>query len=106
MSFEPLTFISLFAPLVSFATVCLIAAPRRRLISAMSLLFMFVRVARALGLMVGGWNRGPQTFHLHWFSICDLAFSADLVVSKLSLMMLVVVSFISFQVHTYSTKYM
>lgn len=106
MSFEPLTFISLFAPLVSFATVCLIAARRRKLISAMSLLFMFLGVASAVGLMVGAWNRGPQTIHLNWFSIGDLAFSADLVVSNRSLLMLVVVSFISFLVHTYSTKYM
>ena len=106
MSFQPLTFISLFAPLASFATVCLIAARHRKLTSSISLLFLFIGFAGAVALLAGAWNQGPQVIHLNWFSLDEVLFSADLVVSNRSLLMLVVVSFISFLVHVYSTVYM
>lgn len=43
---------------------------------------------------------------LQWFAIGDLTFTADLTISNRSLLMLAVVSFISFLVHLYSTAYM
>ena len=97
--------IALLAPLVSFITVCLLPRHQSRAIAAVALLFLGASFISAGLLLQGLWH---QSFLLkiEWFAIHDQVFSADLALSDRSLLMLSVVSFISFLVHLYSTVYM
>jgi NADH-quinone oxidoreductase subunit L len=104
--YEPLTLISLLAPLASFLTVCLTASRHRKLVAVLSISFMFIGLAAGVALLAGAWDQGAEITRLNWFTVGDYVFGADLVVSNRSLLMLVVVSFISFLVHAYSTAYM
>lgn len=67
---------------------------------------MFIAFASALGLLIHAWDQEPVVTLLNWFAVGKHVFGADLAVSNRSLLMLVVVSFISFLVHVYSTVYM
>jgi NADH-quinone oxidoreductase subunit L len=67
---------------------------------------MFIGFAAALGLLIRTWDQGPEITPLKWFAVGNYVFGADLAVSNRCLLMLVVVSFISFLVHLYSTVYM
>ena len=97
--------IALLAPLASFITVCLVPRHMPRLIAAVSLLCSGAAFVSAALLLPGLWG---QSFLLkiEWFAIGDLVFTADLALSNRSVLMLSVVSLISFLVHIYSTVYM
>src|SRR5690606_41236509 len=97
-----LVLITLVAPLMSFAGICL---PRKSQ-QAFSVLMMSIATLAALGLFINQWNISNDPVRIAWFAVGTLSFDADLIVSNQSLLMLVVVAFISLLVHIYSTTYM
>lgn len=97
-----LVLITLLAPLMSFAGICL---PRKSQ-QAFSVLMMSIATLAALGLFINQWNISNDPVRIAWFAVGTLSFDADLIVSNQSLLMLVVVAFISLLVHIYSTTYM
>ena len=72
----------------------------------MAVLFMLCGFLSAAALLLTFWDQPPIVISLDWFRAGSHAFTADLLVSKRSVLMLAVVSFISLLVHVYSTTYM
>ncbi|MEX2235564.1 MAG: NADH-quinone oxidoreductase subunit L [Cyclobacteriaceae bacterium] len=105
-SFQLLAFITLLAPVASFITVCLIAVPNPKTISFISIFWMLLSFVSATILLIAFWKNQPLVLALDWFIVGDHSFSADLALSNRSILMLVVVAFISFLVHLYSAAYM
>src|SRR5688572_20396030 len=101
-----LTLVTLLAPLASFLSVCLTPRSRAGSISLTSLIWTFIGFVCALALAVSTWDREPGLLSLHWFSAGSHSFEISFAVSNRSLLMVVVVSFISFLVHLYSIVYM
>lgn len=98
--------ISLLAPLVSFATACLVPSRYPRMISGVVNACMLLSCAAAAFAVLTLWNTGTFLIQGEWFALGTLRFGADLAVSNESLLMLGVVSFISLLVHVYSVAYM
>ncbi len=67
---------------------------------------MSIAFVSALLLAIDQWGIAHNPIKLSWFTVGDLSFGADLILSDRSLLMLVVVAFISLLVHLYSTVYM
>lgn len=103
--FSILSFIALLAPLASFATVCLVAGSRKRLIAWLSIIWLTIAVISALTLYTK-LDADQLIIPVEWFSAGEHIFNADLALSGRSLLMLVVVAAISLLVHIYSTAYM
>jgi NADH-quinone oxidoreductase subunit L len=97
--------ISLILPFISFIVSFLISDRYAWAISFTAPLFQFISFCCSLVVLIGLID-SPHIVHLPWFSLGDIKFTADLEISKISSMMLVVVTFISFLVHLYSTGYM
>lgn len=99
-------FISLLAPLASFCSVCAIRDRYPRLIAAVSLTWMLTGLLVAVLVALQLWNTTPAHIDIGWFDVGSLSFNADLIITRPTIMMLVVVAFISYLVHLYSTVYM
>lgn len=97
--------ISLILPFVSFIVAFLISDRYAWAISFTAPLFQFISFCCALVVWIG-LKDSPHIVHVPWFKLGDIAFTADIEISKISSLMLVVVTFISFLVHVYSTGYM
>src|SRR5690606_39702170 len=65
-----------------------------------------VSLLAAMILAATSWNSGPLSTTLPWFQAGDQIVRLDFALNHRSLVMLVVVSFISLMVHIYSTAYM
>lgn len=105
-TFQLLAFIALLAPLASFVILCCIPSHYEKIISSASTLLIVLSSISACLLLFTFWNKGPFVIQIDWFFIGKNSFTADLALSNRSLLMLVVVSFISFVVHLYSISYM
>jgi NADH-quinone oxidoreductase subunit L len=104
--FQLLAFITLLAPLASFLILCGIPSRNEKIISSISILLMAISSISASLLLFTFWNSAPLVIDIDWFLIGKNSFTADLALSNRSLLMLVVVAFISLLVHLYSTAYM
>ena len=78
----------------------------QKIISSISILWILLSFISACFLLVSGWNSGPLVIGVDWFMVGKYSFTADLALSDKSMLMLAVVSFISFLVHVYSAAYM
>ncbi len=105
-TFQLLAFIALLAPLASFVILCCIPSQHEKIISTASTLLIVLSFISACLLLFTFWNNGPFVIQIDWFFIGKNSFTADLALSNRSLLMLVVVSFISFMVHLYSIAFM
>jgi NADH-quinone oxidoreductase subunit L len=97
--------ISLVLPFVSFIVSFLISDRYAWAISFTAPLFQFISFCCALVVFMRA-DASAHIIHFPWFSLSDVNFTADLEISYLSAVMLLVVTFISFLVHLYSTGYM
>lgn len=104
-SIEFYLFISLVLPFLSFIVAFLISDRYAWAISFTAPLFQFISFCCSV-VVFAGLIDSPHVIHIPWFSIGDITFSADLEITEVSSTMLVVVTFISFLVHLYSTGYM
>lgn len=105
-TFHFLTLLTLLLPLASFATLFCIPSRHVKIISSASTILIFLSFICACILLFTFWNKGVLLIQIDWFFIGEYSFSADLALSNRSLLMLVVVAFISFLVHLYSIAYM
>lgn len=99
-------FISLLAPLASFLTVCVLPPRYVKAISITSLTWMLLAFVNAAVVFYTSWNRDPVVIEVNWFVVGNYPFTADLAISDRSMLMLLVVAFISLLVHFYSVAYM
>jgi NADH-quinone oxidoreductase subunit L len=97
--------ISLILPFVSFIISFLISDRYAWAISFTAPLFQFISFCCALVVFIG-LDDSSYIIHFPWFSLGEVNFTADIEISYLSAIMLLVVTFISFLVHLYSTGYM
>jgi NADH-quinone oxidoreductase subunit L len=97
--------ISLILPFISFIISFLISDRYAWAISFTAPLFQFISFCCALVVWIGLID-SPHIVQIPWFTLGDHIFTANLEISKISALMLVVVTFISFLVHVYSTGYM
>ena len=105
-AYQILAFTSLLAPLASFVNVSLFSRNHQNIISRISVLWILAGFISAVILLVSFWGQPPLVLNIEWFHIGNHSFTADLALSNRSILMLTVVSLISFLVHLYSTAYM
>jgi NADH-quinone oxidoreductase subunit L len=105
-TYQILVLVSLFAPLASLLTTSLPARKHEKLISCIAILFTLSGFATAAILLFIYWHQTPIVLRFDWFHTGSYAFTADLLISNRSVLMLAVVSFVSLLVHIYSTVYM
>lgn len=104
--FQVLTFITLLIPLASFVCVGFIPGKHAKVVSTVSVSFLFLSTLSAGLLILSFWNKGTYLIQIDWFHIGNNLFTADLALSNRSALMLLVVSLISLLVHLYSVAYM
>lgn len=104
---QTLVLVSLLAPFASFIATCLVARKYNGLIAWITILFMLSAFLSAGLLVFRYWGQtAPWLFSFDWFHAGSHSFTADLLISNRSVIMLAVVSFISLLVHVYSITYM
>jgi NADH-quinone oxidoreductase subunit L len=92
-------------PLLSFVFSFLTSDRYSWLVSLNAPLLILVSAGCALFLLITQWNQ-PLVFSIPWFSVAGASIAASLALSNVSLVMLCVVSIVSFLVHLYSVGYM
>jgi NADH-quinone oxidoreductase subunit L len=93
-------------PLASFF-ISLFTSERYAWLVSISASLLLLASAVCSALLVSSlWNEPPHLIHLDWFSIQSYHFSANILLNNQSILMLLVVSVISFLVHIYSIGYM
>jgi NADH-quinone oxidoreductase subunit L len=105
-SLEILTFLALLLPLLSFVIAVVTAERYSWLVSLITTLVLMGSTIAAGFLLAEQWGKESYLISINWFHIGSKDFSADLMLSDQSILMLFVVSAISFLVHLYSIGYM
>jgi NADH-quinone oxidoreductase subunit L len=103
---ELCAWLTLLLPLFSFLLTIVISERYAWIVSLSSSMIMLTAVVFSSLLLFDSWNQDAVSIELHWFSIPDHTFTANLLLSNQSMLMLFVVSVISFLVHVYSIGYM
>jgi NADH-quinone oxidoreductase subunit L len=93
-------------PLLSFATSFITSDRYSWTTSLSAPLLLFASAISASILLFSQWNQNELLLQYDWFSIGSQTFSANILLSNRSLLMLFVVAVISFLVHLYSVGYM
>jgi NADH-quinone oxidoreductase subunit L len=98
--------VALLLPLASFALSLLTSERYSWLISINSSLLILAGTIFSIILLASVWNNGPHELEVKWFSFGSRLIGASLLLSNETVLMLVVVSLVSFLVHLYSIGYM
>ena len=101
-----LSFITLLAPLASFLLLCFISPRYGKALSFLASVSIFISLITSAILLVNYWNTTDHIIQVDWFTIGANSFTADLALSNRSVIMLFVVSCVSFLVHLFSIGYM
>ena len=97
---------ALLLPLLS-AVVCLMIRNKYSwLVAFLSTVLLLATFAAAVFTCVSLWNNGPVQFSTSWFSVAGHDFEFSVLLNNTSIIMLVVVTAVSFLVHLYSVGYM
>ncbi|MGC3943933.1 MAG: NADH-quinone oxidoreductase subunit L [Chryseolinea sp.] len=97
---------ALLLPLVS-AVACLIVREKYSwLVAFLSPLFLMVSAVSAAYVCFEIWGTQPAIFNASWFSIGGKEFQLNLLLNNTSVLMMFVVTVVSFLVHVYSIGYM
>jgi NADH-quinone oxidoreductase subunit L len=105
-SLLPCTLLVLLLPLLSFVLSLFTSERYSWLVSLNALMILLITCILSIYLLLTGWNTGSIIFAMEWFTIGTTKLSASIVLTNTSLVMLAVVSLISFLVHVYSAGYM
>ena len=100
------TLLVVLLPLLSFIFSLLISERYSWLVSLNATVLLLITSILSIYLLSAGWNTGPVVFAMEWFTIGTTPLAASIVLTNTSLVMLGVVSLISFLVHVYSIGYM
>jgi NADH-quinone oxidoreductase subunit L len=104
--FEACLALAFVLPLISFAVSLSIPEKFSRLATVPAPLLMLISALCAFYIFVVAWSGQPYAVQWTWFTAGDSSFSVGIYLSDLSVLMLVVVTLVSFLVHLYSTGYM
>lgn len=105
-TYRILCLLALLAPLASAITLSLVPGKHKKAIGALSIIWLTAGFIGSLILFVALHKQGPVMISHTWFIVGDDSFTASLLLSSQSLLMLLVVSLISLLVHVYSMAYM
>jgi NADH-quinone oxidoreductase subunit L len=99
--------LALFLPLLSFIISAIISRRYSWIVSVLATLLMLITFIASVSVFINQlYQTTPYHLKLEWFHINEFTLSAGLLLDKHSIVMLPVVTFISFLVHLYSTGYM
>jgi len=98
--------VALLSPLVSALLAWMISSRYGWVLSLTSTVLLFTSTVASFVLFFYAWPGESYQFSISWFEINDYKLSAGILINRLTIIMLVVVSTISFLVHVYSTGYM
>lgn len=97
---------ALLLPLVS-AGVCLIVREKYAwLVAFLSPFFLLASLIAATYTWINLWNAGPVQYQVLWFAVAGQSIEFSLLLNNTALLMMVVVTAVSFLVHLYSIGYM
>lgn len=103
---EIFALVSLFAPLLSAIVSTLIPSRYLWVVSLTAPLCLLLGLVSSLLLLFYGWQTEPYLYSIPWFTLGGYPVSAGLQIDDLTILMVFVVSTISFLVHLFSTGYM
>lgn len=103
----PATILAAFLPFASFVLILLVTRSRRALSAGLSIGAVTLSLICALGLLWSHWGMdGPVQLTCHWLSANHVEIPFGFLLDPTSLLMLTVVTGISFLVQVYSVGYM
>ncbi|MES1222010.1 MAG: NADH-quinone oxidoreductase subunit L [Bacteroidota bacterium] len=101
------TIAALCLPLISFTLACLIPTRYSWIVTITSLLLLFVSMVMACSVSLTILNNHEYwSIATTWFSLSNVQFTVGFHLDSLTVLMLPVVTIVSFLVHLYSTGYM
>lgn len=100
-----LTLIAVFLPFLSFV-LNILFIKSKKLGGYIGIACIGLSTIASIVLFLTQWNNTPLISNLPWFSIGKTVVSVGLFLNNLSVLMLLLVTFIALLVHIYSTKYM
>lgn len=100
------TFLVLLLPLLSFFFSLLTSERYSWVVGLCAPLLLLISTICSFVLLITGWNKESAVFNINWFAIGDYTLNANIALTNTALLMLTVVSAISFLVHVYSIGYM
>jgi NADH-quinone oxidoreductase subunit L len=101
-----ITWLVLLLPLISFALCLFISARYAWFTSIISTIILFIDALLGMYLFISFPRDSSILIPLQWFSVGQYAFTGNIELNQLSILMLPVVTVISFLVHMYSVGYM
>ena len=99
-------FIVLLLPLLSFLFSLLTSDRYSWLVGLNAPILLMITTIFSFVIIHNYWNKGPILISIDWFRIGNYSLSANIALSNISILMLTIVSSISFLVHVYSIGYM
>ena len=106
LSFDLLIGLIVLAPLVSFALCHIIPERYSWIVTITSTALLLVSAISSLTIFFSASTQTLYTIHLKWFQVGQYAFNGNLEINTLSMLMLPLITVISFLVHLYSVGYM
>ena len=97
---------AILLPLLSFLVSFIVSEKYSWAVPFLASVLLLLSAVCAVVVILNVWNTDPVVVVWPWFKLGDLNFTLSLLVDNLSMMMLLLVTFISFLVHLYSTGYM
>jgi NADH-quinone oxidoreductase subunit L len=105
-TFDILTFAALLAPLLSFLLCLIIPNGYSWLTTIISPMLLLISASISVYLLATFSANSSFTLSLEWFRVGEYAFNSNLELNRWSVLMLPIVTVISFLVHLYSVGYM
>jgi len=93
-------------PLISFFLSFAIAEKYSWIVSFSAPFLLLLSTGAAGFVFYAVWNNEPVHLQWHWFTSAGYTFTAGVLLNNIAALMLLLVTFISFIVHSYSTAYM
>ncbi len=103
---ELFVLLALLLPLLSFVISFAINEKYSWSVPFLATLLLLVSLVSSVYVFISIWKHEPVVAHIHWFSLGNFHFTIGILLNNISVLMLIVVTGISFLVHLYSTGYM
>ncbi|HEY9005259.1 MAG TPA: NADH-quinone oxidoreductase subunit L [Ohtaekwangia sp.] len=104
--FETCLLLAVLLPLISFFVSGAISERYSWIVSFTAPLFLLISAICSIYIFFTVWQNHAYTAQWNWFSVGGTILSAGIYLNNIAALMLLVVTFISFLVHLYSTGYM
>ena len=104
--YESCVWIAVLLPLISFVVSSIIREQYAWLVSMLAPVCLLFSLIAALYVGIHTWNQDPYIVQWSWFHIGSHQIAIELLLNNLSVLMLMIVSGVSFLIHLYSLGYM